>query len=514
MEFIGTRFPLSLSFRGSPVPARFLHLGLSRLCGGVVRAAAAAPLWREAFPGVRSLLCLQVDKQGKLRDKSWKGAQKMMNNPEKFLQTLKDFKQVIDEGRVPEVNFKAVEPLLALPHFNREAIQKKSTAAAGLAEWVVNIYQFYKVVDSVAPKRRALEEATQQLEEANAKLAVVQQLVAELEEKLGKLVAEYDAAISEKNAVEAEANKCRTKLDMAQRLMNALGSEGTRWQQSIENFNEELRVMVGDVLLASSFVAYAGVFTKKYRDWLKTEKFVEFLRSKQIPMSAEPHPLHLLTTDAEMAMWNNQGLPSDQVSLENGAILTNSQRWCLLVDPQLQGSAWIKKREQSNNLQVTRLQHPRLIQTMETAISLGFSVFLENLEETIEAVLAPVVGRQTIKRGRSLNIKLGDKEIPYNSNFRLFLQTPLSNPHFPPEIQAECTIINFTVTEKGLEDQLLALAIQKEHPQLSKKRVLLIQQQNEFKITLAELESTLLDKLAAAEVRCASHPRSCVQPHI
>ncbi|KFG31236.1 putative dynein heavy chain [Toxoplasma gondii FOU] len=184
MELIGTRFPLSLSFRGSPVPARFLHLGLSRLCGGVVRAAAAAPLWREAFPRVRSLLCLQVDKQGKLRDKSWKGAQKMMNNPEKFLQTLKDFKQVIDEGRVPEVNFKAVEPLLALPHFNREAIQKKSTAAAGLAEWVVNIYQFYKVVDSVAPKRRALEEATQQLEEANAKLAVVQQLVAELEEKV------------------------------------------------------------------------------------------------------------------------------------------------------------------------------------------------------------------------------------------------------------------------------------------------------------------------------------------
>ncbi|CBZ52837.1 GA26239, related [Neospora caninum Liverpool] len=442
---------------------------------------------------------IEVDKQGKLKDKSWKGAQKMMNNPEKFLQTLKDFKQIIDDGRVPEHNFKAVEPLLALPHFNREAIQKKSTAAAGLAEWVINIYQFYKVVDSVAPKRRALEEATQQLEEANAKLAVVQELVAELEEKLGKLVAEYDAAIAEKNAVEAEANKCRTKLDMAQRLMNALGSEGTRWQQSIENFNEELRVMVGDVLLASSFVAYAGVFTKKYRDWLKNEKFAQFLRSKHVPMSPEPNPLLLLTSDAEMAMWNNQGLPSDQVSLENGAILTNSQRWCLLVDPQLQGSAWIKKREQSNNLQVTRLQHPRLIQTMESSISFGFSVLLENLDESIEAVLAPVVSRQTIKRGRSLNIKLGDKEIPYNANFRLFLQTPLSNPHYPPEIQAECTIINFTVTEKGLEDQLLALTIQKEHPDLSKKRVLLIQQQNDFKITLAELESTLLEKLAAAE---------------
>ncbi|PHJ14940.1 dynein heavy chain family protein [Cystoisospora suis] len=245
---------------------------------------------------------IEVDKQGKLKDKSWKGAQKMMNNPEKFLQTLKDFKQVIDECRVPEQNFKAVEPLLALPHFNREAIQKKSTAAAGLAEWVLNIYQFYKVVESVAPKRRALEEATQQLEEANAKLAVVQKLVAELEEKLGKLVAEYDEAIAEKNAVEAEANKCKSKLDMAQRLMNALGSEGTRWQQSIESFQEELRLMVGDVLLASSFVAYAGVFTKKYRDWLKNDRFMKFLKEKNVPLSAEPNPLLLLTTEAEMAM--------------------------------------------------------------------------------------------------------------------------------------------------------------------------------------------------------------------
>lgn len=100
------------------------------------------------------------------------------------------------------------------------------------------------------------------------------------------------------------------------------------------------------------------------------------------------------------------------------------------------------------SLQVTRLQNSRLIQTMESAISLGFSVMIENLDETIEAVLAPVVGRQTIRRGRSQYIKLGDKEINYNPNFRLFLQTPLSNPHYPPEIQAECTIINFTVTQK------------------------------------------------------------------
>ncbi|OXB71014.1 UNVERIFIED_CONTAM: hypothetical protein H355_008665 [Colinus virginianus] len=360
---------------------------------------------------------VQVDRQGKLKDKSWKGAQKMMNNPEKFLQTLKDFKQVIDECRVPEQNFKAVEPLLALPHFNREAIQKKSTAAAGLAEWVINIYQFYKVVDSVAPKRKALEEATQQLEDANAKLSVVQKLVAELEEKLAKLVAEYDEAIAEKNAVQAEADKLMRKCFFT---------------------SAQLSVMTGDVLLASSFVAYAGVFTKRYRDWLKKDCFEKFLKEKQVPMGTDTNVLLMLTSEAEMAI------------LQKNTVL----RAVRCASPSTSLVLFI---------QVTKMNSNKLIQTMERAISFGFSVLIENLDENIEAVLAPVVGRQTIRRGRAQYVKLGDKEISYNPNFKLYLQTPLSNPHYPPEIQAECTIINFTVTEKGdiLEDTELILNLEK-----------------------------------------------------
>jgi dynein heavy chain len=56
--------------------------------------------------------------------------------------------------------------------------------------------------------------------------------------------------------------------------------------------------------------------------------------------------------------------------------------------------------------------------------------------------------RSTFKKGRNLYVKLGDKEVEYNKNFKLFMHTKLSNPHYPPEIQAETTLINFTVTEK------------------------------------------------------------------
>ena len=65
---------------------------------------------------------------------------------------------------------------------------------------------------------------------------------------------------------------------------------------------------------------------------------------------------------------------------------------------------------------------------------------IENIQLQIDAVLNPVISRQTIKRGRNLVVKLGDKEVDYHKSFKLYLQTKLSNPHYPPEIQAETTL--------------------------------------------------------------------------
>jgi dynein heavy chain len=79
------------------------------------------------------------------------------------------------------------------------------------------------------------------------------------------------------------------------------------------------------------------------------------------------------------------------------------------------------------------------------------------------------------------------------------MHTKLSNPHYPPEIQAECTLINFTVTEAGLEDQLLALVVKKERPDLAQQKEELIKQGNEFKIKLKQLEDDLLFRLANAQ---------------
>jgi len=187
------------------------------------------------------------------------------------------------------------------------------------------------------------------------------------------------------------------------------------------------------------------------------------------------------------------------VSTENGAILTNSERYTLMIDPQLQGITWLRKTWDPKGLVVTRLTTKNMVKTIEQSVEMGKPVMIENLENTIDAVIQPVYARAIIKRGKNKYIKMGDTELSLSPEFMLFLHTKLSNPHYQPEIQAECTLINFTVTESGLEDQLLALVVRKERPDLAKENEELIQQQNEFKIKLGELERDLLKRLAEAE---------------
>lgn len=127
--------------------------------------------------------------------------------------------------------------------------------------------------------------------------------------------------------------------------------------------------------------------------------------------------------------------------------------------------------------------------------------------EQLDPSLEPVLLKQTFVQGGRLLIRLGDSDIDYDKNFRFYMTTKLSNPHYLPEVCIKVTIINFTVTKSGLEDQLLSDVVKLEREDLEQQRNELIvdinKAKNELKVhTSLPLYDHIILLLDTASLSC------------
>jgi dynein heavy chain len=438
--------------------------------------------------------CCLIMLEHEYKNHKWDRAKKMMANVDKFKEKMLDYRG----EDIPEDVVARIEPICSLEDFTPEAMLSKSAAAANLCTWVVNIYGFNRIYVKVKPLMDSLEAARASKASAEAQLAKVMQEVAEVEAKLADLQETLTQATLEKQAVEAEAQACTDRIGLAHRLIGGLSSENDRWGHEIEEYQHQAALLVGDVMLGSAFVSYIGAFDKKLREGLWKEIWMEDIIAKKIPLSETVDPLDQLTNEANDSEMMSQGLPSDRISLENGAIISACKRWPLLIDPQMQAIKWLRKKEEDNELIVLQLTKKRWLADLEHAISNGNTIIIENLGEDIDPTIDPVLSRAVYKKGRSIFLKLGGEEVEYDNKFQLYLQTKLANPHYKPEIAAQCTLINFIATEAGLEDQLLQKVVKEEQPAMEQQKQELVQAFQSYKIQLHNLEDNLLERLANA----------------
>ncbi len=441
---------------------------------------------------VTKVVLMLVEKETK--NHSWDRAKKMIGNVDAFKRSLQAFRG----EDITEQEIAKIEPIIKDPSFTVENMRTKSAAAANLATWAISVYTYNRIYVKVKPLMDSLEAARISKSEADASLEASNEAVAQIESELKQLENKLVKATEEKAVVEAEASACQDRLGLAERLVGGLSSEYERWGTEIEKLRHGATTLVGDCMLASGFVSYVGAFDQSIRDKLWKEVWLPDLTEKNVPLTEGVDPLHLLTNDGKNAKMISEGLPADRISIENGSIIINCQRWPLLIDPQGQGVKWLRRREEENGLVVIQLTQRNWLPYVVNAITNGQSLIIENLGEDIDPTLEPILSRSIYKKGRSLYLHVGGDEVEYDPGFRLFLQTKLGNPHYKPEVAAQCTLINFIATEKGLEDQLLAKVVGVECPELENKSQELQNAFNQYKIQLAQLENDLMERLSNA----------------
>ena len=73
----------------------------------------------------------------------------------------------------------------------------------------------------------------------------------------------------------------------------------------------------------------------------------------RIPFTKDYQLIANLVDNSTIGEWNLQGLPNDELSTQNGIIVTQASRYPLLIDPQGQGKVWIKNKEKERDLMVS-----------------------------------------------------------------------------------------------------------------------------------------------------------------
>nr|XP_006813236.1 PREDICTED: dynein heavy chain 6, axonemal [Saccoglossus kowalevskii] len=411
-----------------------------------------------------------------------------------FLKKLQEY----DKENMPDSTLRKLKKYIENPKFLPEIVEKTSKACKSMCMWVRAMDLFARVFRTVQPKKERLAAAEAELNATMAVLKEKQDKLAGVEAKIAELQAQYEDSVDEKDKLQKKMAQTSGRLKRAGKLTTALGDEQIRWSISVKDFEKEIGDVVGNVFVAAACVAYYGAFTSTYRNEL-VERWTDRCKELEIPVSDDLSLIKVLADPFEIRQWNADGLPRDTVSTENAILVTRGRRWPLMIDPQDQANRWIRNREMKNGLKIIKLTDANFLRTLENAIRLGMPVLLEELAETLDPSLEPVLLKQTFVSGGRLLIHLGDSDIDYDKNFHFYMTTKLSNPHYLPEICIKVTIINFTVTKSGLEDQLLSDVVRLERPDLEEQRNQLIVRINADKNQLKAIEDRILSLLFNSE---------------
>lgn len=360
-------------------------------------------------------------------------------------------------------------------------------------------FRYDKVSKEIAPKRVALKKAEAIYEEKMEGLKVKQGELEDLMAKLSVLERKVAEAEARKRALERDVEQVRTKLDRAERLIGGLREEQVRWAASNDELVASLPNLVGDCLLSSAAISYLGALTHEHRQ-KALGKWAEECMLRSIPVTPRFLLSESLGDPMTIRAWEIAGLPNDPYSVDSGVLCYSSRRFPLIIDPQKQASRWIRNMERGNNLRVVRASEPGLMRQLESAVSFGLPMLVEEVGEDLDPALDPLLQHRTLDHGGGMNVvRLGETAIEMHESFRLFLTCNLRNPHYLPDVWSKVTIINFTVTQPGLAEQLLAVVVKRERPELEEQRTGLIQSMSDFAQQLKGIEDEILRVLSESK---------------
>jgi len=423
----------------------------------------------------------------------WADVRKMLGKSD-FIANVLDF----DADTLSDKQINLIQSnYLGNPDLTVETVTRSSKACGPLYSWAESQIRYSLVYNRVQPLRDEVEQLEKQAQVAMDNKMTIENEVTTLEESIGQYKTDYATLIRDVETLKAEMKVVTTKVERAESLLKSLSHESERWSKSSQGFQSILRNLVGDGLLMSAFLTYAGFFDFKTRIAL-IAKWKRTLDELGIEFRDDLGMLESLSKAADRLHWQLQGLNGDQLSLENGVILDRCVRFPLVIDPSGQAIDFLMKKHVDQKIQRSSFLDKAFMKTLAGAVRFGTTLLVENVE-TIDPVLNPVLNKEIQRTGGRSIVRIGTEDVDYSPKFYIILSTKNPAVQLTPDICSRVTLVNFTVTPASLQSQSLSCIVKSEKPELESQRAILLKIQGEQNVKLRELEDQMLAKISAVE---------------
>lgn len=168
---------------------------------------------------------------------------------------------------------------------------------------MIAIVNYYAVFRDVEPLKKKVRDMEKQQADSAKELAEINAALATLTKELAELDVRYREASAELATLKENAAIMERRLVAASKLISGLGSERDRWGADVEKLQGQQTRLVGDCLLAASFLSYLGPFTYDYRMKLLQGDWAVDIGKRGIPVTTPFSLEELLTTEATVQKW-------------------------------------------------------------------------------------------------------------------------------------------------------------------------------------------------------------------
>ncbi|KAF4518251.1 hypothetical protein B566_EDAN010397 [Ephemera danica] len=386
---------------------------------------------------------------------------------------------------------------LSNPDYNFEKVNRASMACGPMVKWAIAQIEYADMLKRVEPLRDELNSLESQAAENTHKGEEIKDLIAQLEQSIAAYKEEYAQLISQAQAIKTDLENVQGKVDRSIALLKSLGIERERWEATSETFRSQMSTIIGDVLLSSAFLAYAGYFDQHYRQNLFS-MWIHHLQQAGLQFRSDIARTEYLSNPDERLRWQANALPTDDLCTENAIMLKRFNRYPLIIDPSGQATEFIMNEFRDKKITKTSFLDDSFRKNLESALRFGNPLLVQDVEN-YDPILNPVLNRELRRTGGRVLITLGDQDIDLSPSFVIFLSTRDPTVEFPPDICSRVTFVNFTVTRSSLQSQCLNQVLKAERPDIDEKRSDLLKLQGEFHLRLRQLEKSLLQALNDAK---------------